>query len=257
MKNELADRITARVRDALRAVCLDGGTLHESFGEPRVIQVTRPSTTEGAAPVVVFSATIRGSEAPAPAPRQPTLFDAAAKTRAPASPAGPVAAVEPAAPSRVVPSAQSFAALGLVVVETDAPIATLRATVPHASWRPIGLDRWSAILGAADLAALRAVVAPGALREIPFAPDAAVGLVLEIDGEDPLHAELAAQLAAELAPGGRPSAMTRRAGTVTELPRSTDEARLAWAIAYLLDARAPWWIRTQAARKAPRKGRAS
>lgn len=248
-REETTRAIVDDLRKALRAAPLEGTTLSRTFGEPTLIQVTRPG--DSGELVTVVSITVRGTEARLPSPKQarlPGTEEAVArpKTRAATGSASQVAPV-PEAPAqapcaRAGAEGATLASLGLVEVRAGVPVARAREVLPRVAWREVEGGRVAAIVGSEALPALRAAPA-FPFTEAPFDPSLDVPLAIEVWSVEETHAELAAQLAPELAAGGTARTQTRYGETFIELPASADEGRLAWALAYLRENAVPFWVR--------------
>lgn len=247
-RNEIERRILAELREALRVAPIDGAKMVVGFEEPRLIQVVKSGETGD---VVVVSMTVRGVEARLPAPKQirlPGTEDAVArpKSRAvtdAASKASPVP--EAQAPTVCAPAGAegaTLASLGLVEVRAGVPVARAREVLPGVAWREVEGARVAAIVGAEALPVLRAASA-FPFTTAPFDPSLDTPLAIEVWSTDETHAELAAQLAPELVAGGEARTQTRYGETFIELPATSDERRLAWAIAYLRENAVPFWVR--------------
>lgn len=259
-REETTRAIVDDLRKALRAAPLEGTTLSRTFGEPTLIQVTRPG--DSGELVTVVSITVRGTEARLPAPRQarlPGTEEAVArpKTRAATGSASQVAPVpEAPAPAPCAPAgaevAATFAALGLVEVRAGVPVARAHEVLSGVAWREVEGGRVAAIVGSEALPALRAAPA-FPFTEAPFNPSLDAPLTVEVWSTAETHAELAAQLAPELAPGGKARTQIRYGESFIELPASSDEARLAWAVAYLRESSVPFWVRPAKKPRTPRE----
>lgn len=226
----------------LPAVNLTGTKLVIGSTWPRTIQVIDES---GPKPVPVVSITLRAPVPPVPPAKQPPLRSVAAPFAAESTPKGPALDV----------GDHSFRALNLSVVEVRDSMLRLAPVCPRVGWHAGMLERFEAIVGAADVERLRRHYAgrEDVLFVRPFEPDAERGIVLEIFGEGETQSDLANLLAAEFSPGGKPRISTRHGEPVAELPRSTSERDLAWAVGYLLESGVAWSAREQAAPR-PRGG---
>lgn len=253
-REETTRAIVDDLRKALRAAPLEGTTLSRTFGEPTLIQVTRPGNNGEL--VTVVSITVRGTEARLPAPKQirlPGTEDAIArpKTRAAKdlattdSTSNPAPVADTQAPAAGAPAGAegaTLASLGLVEVRAGVPVARAREVFPRAAWREVEGGRVAALVGAEALPTLRAASA-FPFSEAPFDPTLDAQLAIEVWSTAETHAELAAQLAPELVAGGEARTQTRYGETFIELPASADEGRLAWALAYLRENAVPFWVR--------------
>jgi len=245
------------LRKALRAAPLEGTTLSRTFGEPTLIQVTRPG--DGGELVTVVSITVRGTETKLPAPKQarlPGTEEAIArpKTRA-ATGSAPKAASVPEVQAPTAPAGAegaTLASLGLVEVRAGVPVERAREVLPRVAWREVGGGRVAALVGAEALPVLRAATA-FPFTSAPFDPSLDVPLAIEVWSVEETHAELAAQLAPELVAGAAARTQIRYGESFIELPASSDEARLAWAVAYLRESSVPFWVRPAKKPRTPRE----